>query len=60
MFTLLLYTGSEQTARVVYYRSAAQEIHLAWMPDQNNKGKWNTEVVQSRCQCRVAERSIQS
>ena len=44
-FITHLYTGSEQTARVLYYNSTMHEIRHAWMPNPLTPNIWNVETV---------------
>ncbi len=46
-FITYLHTGSEQTARVVYYNSTMHEVRHAWMPDPLTPNIWNVETVVS-------------
>ena len=46
-YTTLLLTGSEQKARVVYYRESAHEIRIATLNDPEVKSKWDIQTVQS-------------
>lgn len=46
-FPTLLYTGSEQIARVIFYHAPDGEIRHAFTPDKNNLNTWTIEPVKT-------------